>query len=46
MEIEGWQLPLFNDGITFDYCEYCRSPDGRVGHLNSDNVTELILSTY
>ena len=33
MEIEGWQLTLFNDCDIFDYCEYCRSPDGRVGTL-------------
>lgn len=33
MEIEGWQLTLFNDCDTLDYCGYCRSPDGRVGTL-------------
>jgi hypothetical protein len=33
IEIEGWRLTLFNDCDTLDYCEYCRSPDGRVGIL-------------
>jgi hypothetical protein len=33
VEIDGWQLSLFNDCDTLDYCEYCRSPDGRVGTL-------------
>jgi hypothetical protein len=33
IEIEGWRLILFNDCDTLDYCEYCRSPDGRVGTL-------------
>lgn len=33
IEIEGWLLILFNDCDTLDYCEYCRSPDGRVGTL-------------
>jgi hypothetical protein len=33
VEIDGWQLTLFNDCDTLDYCEYCRSPDGRVGTL-------------
>ena len=28
-----WVLTLFNDYDTLDYCEYCRSPDGRVGTL-------------
>ncbi|MGA3797732.1 DUF7693 family protein [Pseudomonas fluorescens] len=31
VEIDGWRLTLFNDCDTLDYCEYCRSPDGRVG---------------
>jgi hypothetical protein len=31
VEIDGWQLTFFNDCDTLDYCEYCRSPDGRVG---------------
>jgi hypothetical protein len=31
VEIDGWLLTLFNDCDTLDYCEYCRSPDGRVG---------------
>lgn len=29
----GWQLTFFNDCDTLDYCESCRSPDGRVGTL-------------
>lgn len=33
VETDGWQLILFNDCDTLDYCEYCRSPDGRVGTL-------------
>lgn len=33
MEIDGWRLTLFNDCDTLDYCEYCRSPDGRGGTL-------------
>jgi hypothetical protein len=33
VEIDGWRLKLFNDCDTLDYCEYCRSPDGRVGIL-------------
>lgn len=33
VEIYGWRIPLFNDCDTLDYCEYCRSPDGRVGTL-------------
>lgn len=30
---DGWVLTLFNDCDILDYCEYCRSPDGRVGTL-------------
>ncbi|WP_446033148.1 DUF7693 family protein [Pseudomonas frederiksbergensis] len=33
VEIDGWRLTLFNDCDTRDYCEYCRSPDDRVGTL-------------
>jgi hypothetical protein len=33
VEIDGWLLTLFNDCDTLDYCEYCRSPDDRVGTL-------------
>jgi hypothetical protein len=33
VEIDGWALILFNDCDTLDYCEYCTSPDGRVGTL-------------
>ena len=33
VEIDSWLLTLFNDCDTLDYCEYCRSPDGRVAML-------------
>jgi hypothetical protein len=33
VEIDGWQLMLFNGCDTLDYCDYWRSPDGRVGTL-------------
>jgi hypothetical protein len=33
VEIDGWRLTLFNDCDTLDFCEYCRSPDGKVGTL-------------
>ena len=33
VEIDGWLFTLFNDCDTLDYCEYCRSPDCRVGTL-------------
>lgn len=33
VEIDGWLLTLFNDCDSLDYCEYCRSPDCRVGTL-------------
>ena len=33
VEIDGWRLTLFNECDTLDYCEYGRSPDGRVGTL-------------
>lgn len=33
VEIDGWLVSLCNDCDTLDYCEYCRSPDGRVGTL-------------
>jgi hypothetical protein len=33
VEIDGWQLTLSNDCDTLDYCEYGRSPDGRVGTI-------------
>jgi hypothetical protein len=33
VKIDGWQLTLFNDCDTLDYCEYGRSPDGRVGTI-------------
>jgi hypothetical protein len=28
VEIDGWQLTLFNDCDTLDYYKYSRSPDG------------------
>ncbi|EJM62333.1 hypothetical protein PMI30_04650 [Pseudomonas sp. GM50] len=34
-EIDGWRLTLFNDGGTLDYCEDCRSPDGRIGSIET-----------
>lgn len=30
---DGWGLTLLNGCDTVDYCEYCRSPDDRVGTL-------------
>lgn len=35
VEIDGWHLTLFNDSDTLDYCEDCRSPDGRIGSLET-----------
>ncbi len=35
VEIDGWQLMLFNDRDSLDYCEYCKSPGGRVGSLDT-----------
>jgi hypothetical protein len=35
VEIDGWQLVLFNDCDSMDYCEYCKSPDGRVESLET-----------
>jgi hypothetical protein len=35
IDIDGWQLKLFNDCDTLDYCEYGRSSDGRVGALET-----------
>lgn len=35
VEIDGWRLTLFNDGGTLDYCEDYRSPDGRIGSLET-----------
>ena len=35
VEIDGWQLTLFNDGGTLGYCDDCRAPDGRVGTLET-----------
>ncbi|CAJ0557409.1 unnamed protein product, partial [Mesorhabditis spiculigera] len=47
VEIDGWQFTLFNDCDTLDYCDYCRSPDGREsGHSNAGSVPEPILSSY
>jgi hypothetical protein len=47
VEIDGWLLTLFNDCDTLDYCEYGRSPDGRVGTLelwerNGPDPVELL----
>ncbi len=33
VEVDGWKLALFNDCDTLDYCEFCRSPDGRMRTL-------------
>lgn len=33
VEIDVWLLTLLTDCDTMDYCEYGRSPDGRVGTL-------------
>ncbi|VEF10876.1 phosphoglycerate mutase family protein [Pseudomonas fluorescens] len=50
VEIDGWQLILFNDCDTLDYCEYCKSPDGRIGALElweRDGVDPVeLLSTW
>ncbi|UVM48164.1 hypothetical protein LOY38_17285 [Pseudomonas sp. B21-015] len=35
VEIDGWRLTLFNDSGTLDYCEDCRSTDGRIGSLET-----------
>ena len=35
VEIDDWQLTLFNDCDTLDYCEDCSSSDGRVGSLET-----------
>jgi hypothetical protein len=35
VEIDGWQLTLFNDCDALDYCEDCRAPDGRIGSLET-----------
>lgn len=35
VEIDGWRLTLFNDGVTLGYCEDCRAPDGRIGSLET-----------
>jgi probable phosphoglycerate mutase len=29
INVEGWQITLYNDCDTLDYCEECVSPDGR-----------------
>jgi len=42
--VDGWQLTLFNDGSTLDYCEDCRAPDGRVGSLG--NAMAQIQSSF
>jgi hypothetical protein len=35
VEIDGWQLTLFNDGGTLGYCEDCRAPSGHVGSFET-----------
>lgn len=35
VEIDGWLLTLFNDSGTLDYCDDCRTPDGRVGTVEA-----------
>ncbi|MGF6458058.1 DUF7693 family protein [Pseudomonas frederiksbergensis] len=35
VEIDGWLLTLFNDNGTLDYCDDCRTPDGRIGSLET-----------
>lgn len=35
VEIDGWHLMLFNDCDSLDYCEHCRSPNGRVGSFET-----------
>ena len=29
VSVEGWQISIYNDSDTLDYCEDCVSPDGR-----------------
>ncbi|WP_446739622.1 DUF7693 family protein [Pseudomonas sp. TH39(2020)] len=35
VEIDDCHLTFFNDRDTLDYCDYCTSPDGRVGSLGT-----------
>ena len=35
VKTDGWQLMLFNDCDSLDYCEHCRSPNGRVGSFET-----------
>lgn len=35
VDIDGWQISIFNDCDTLDYCEECISPDGRRWSFNS-----------
>jgi hypothetical protein len=50
VDIDGWQVSIFNDCDTLDYCEECLSPDGRRWTFNAgdrygtDPVS--MLSTY
>ena len=33
--IGGWQVGLFNDCDSLDYCEYAQAPDGRKGTFSA-----------
>lgn len=35
VDIDGWQVSIFNDCDTLDYCEECLSPDGRRWTFNA-----------
>jgi broad specificity phosphatase PhoE len=35
IDIDGWQVSIFNDCDTLDYCEECLSPDGRRWTFNA-----------
>jgi probable phosphoglycerate mutase len=37
VDIDGWQVSLFNDGDTLDYCDECISADGRRWSFHSGN---------
>ena len=50
VDVDGWQIVLFNDCDTLDYCENATSPDGRLwrfelgDRLGTDPVA--LLSTW
>ena len=46
VEIDGWQLTLFNDCDTWITVSTAGRLMAESGHLNSGNATGLILSTY